>query len=1053
MLVLFVGRWCKVLPVIPYKGWMLRRSLVNLDCLINLGQVCVTKKRDPVNIIESMLNASPKVSRAKRPPVRFSPQRFVVVKKPSGICPKCKVFVKDSDDGVVCGKCVAFWHFQCAGVTQEILDQEWKNIDFLCVKHRDEIDSSSENNAVHLVGGVSQSALVENIDTIFSGIKIHAYKLNVREKLKQKLEDMNRESTCVENDGGRQHTLKLNSMTYQLIVDNMLSLGSQLGGVDVKRNDVDNEGAHVQCQYAVDIGNGITISVTCYNTTSNILIQLMGKVKMSERDEKIAKLQTFMGTQFKNLIRKIESAQQFIESKAAFKSMLENELSAKSYGSKSRKECNSSSSLNVIDECVSAESVGANSGVPVEFVDVVNECNDASCVVDIDTVSGQETVVDGGTTQQQIVVSSKVTAVVKENTNSNSDNACVTHKPVNEIKADECLAVVKKGSSSFSRKKMTQSFSILNKDKKMSVGRDDLLFNVILKLKEKGEQMKDQMLMSYCPSANDRISKLTLQLINGQKEIEKLKSKNKDLENQVNDLKKSKSEWEREKKELLKKESEVSDADARNLKNSGDMENLRAEVESRDQEIAILRAESDTLAARIDDLVKEMGSKDDQIVGYRKINEELRDDLAKSGMMVKKISEEKVELENKYKVMVAVAGEVKDDRNENLVILTDKTDSDAELRNEMAFLNHKLDETNKKNSLLKDDLEVKSRSLERMDNFYKEILDQKDETLKSYLSIIEGDKDEAMKMKRLLIKFRAEQELKVVQDLMRALETSEGEGAAADEGNVDDGDKSSAKKNLTVVGFTGSGAGNHVNNNNNKPIANSLRRSGDDDSVNIDNNKPIETPVLLNGGGIENNVNADETGEEEINNEKKGLCRDGRLCSDMIHCKFRHELVRKHCRFGVRCNRKNKCLFLHQLDRNYDVDNDHSNSCSHRQDMDYAEQQYGRRDDGHWHSNRYEDFRAIEEAEYYGGNGDHRQIEQNGSGRRLCRNGQTCKVPGCDLYHIPVPRQCRYGMNCSHKTTTCLFQHGNNKTNDSSSSTYNRGMSSEEQNVWLRSKN
>ena len=34
------------------------------------------------------------------------------------------------------------WHFHCAGVTQEILDQEWKNIDFLCVKHRDDLDGS-----------------------------------------------------------------------------------------------------------------------------------------------------------------------------------------------------------------------------------------------------------------------------------------------------------------------------------------------------------------------------------------------------------------------------------------------------------------------------------------------------------------------------------------------------------------------------------------------------------------------------------------------------------------------------------------------------------------------------------------------------------------------------------------------------------------------------------------------------------------------------------------------------------------------------------------------
>ena len=71
--------------------------------------------------------------------------------------------------------------------------------------------------------------------------------MNVEEKLKQKLEDTNRVSTSEENNGGRQYTLRLNSVTYQLIADNMASFGDELGGVGVKRNDVDNDGANVQC--------------------------------------------------------------------------------------------------------------------------------------------------------------------------------------------------------------------------------------------------------------------------------------------------------------------------------------------------------------------------------------------------------------------------------------------------------------------------------------------------------------------------------------------------------------------------------------------------------------------------------------------------------------------------------------------------------------------------------------------------------------------------------------------------------------------------------------
>ena len=36
---------------------------------------------------------------------KSSKQKIVNVNVPSGICPKCSVYVKDGDDGVVCNKC------------------------------------------------------------------------------------------------------------------------------------------------------------------------------------------------------------------------------------------------------------------------------------------------------------------------------------------------------------------------------------------------------------------------------------------------------------------------------------------------------------------------------------------------------------------------------------------------------------------------------------------------------------------------------------------------------------------------------------------------------------------------------------------------------------------------------------------------------------------------------------------------------------------------------------------------------------------------------------
>ena len=73
---------------------------------------------------------SPRRKRVKHKPVRFSPQldkkksKAMTIRKPglpSGICPKCKVFVNGTSDdgGVVCVTCDAYWHFTCAKLSPE----------------------------------------------------------------------------------------------------------------------------------------------------------------------------------------------------------------------------------------------------------------------------------------------------------------------------------------------------------------------------------------------------------------------------------------------------------------------------------------------------------------------------------------------------------------------------------------------------------------------------------------------------------------------------------------------------------------------------------------------------------------------------------------------------------------------------------------------------------------------------------------------------------------------------------------------------------------------
>ena len=47
--------------------------------------------------------------------------------KLSGHCPGCRAPVNNGDKGVVCEKCKAYWHYDCANVTQKEPDTVWKH--------------------------------------------------------------------------------------------------------------------------------------------------------------------------------------------------------------------------------------------------------------------------------------------------------------------------------------------------------------------------------------------------------------------------------------------------------------------------------------------------------------------------------------------------------------------------------------------------------------------------------------------------------------------------------------------------------------------------------------------------------------------------------------------------------------------------------------------------------------------------------------------------------------------------------------------------------------
>ena len=129
-------------------------------------------------LVEKALSkTTPKKSPRKKAPPRKLEQ-YVIVNKPSGYCPKCRHYVKHEDKGVECSKCYAFWHYSCAGVTEEQLESHWKNTDFLCVQHRDKPSFSSNKPSSSLKGLVSVDTHNMNTEELKIPVKVNTYTLN-----------------------------------------------------------------------------------------------------------------------------------------------------------------------------------------------------------------------------------------------------------------------------------------------------------------------------------------------------------------------------------------------------------------------------------------------------------------------------------------------------------------------------------------------------------------------------------------------------------------------------------------------------------------------------------------------------------------------------------------------------------------------------------------------------------------------------------------------------------------------------------------------------------
>ena len=123
----------------------------------------------------------------------------------------------------------------------------------------------------------------------------------------------------IENkDQGKQCTISMSTTTYHIIMNNIVSIGENVGLKMIKPVDVDSSGNALKSQYESQlIVNEVvvaSITISCYHTTNNILVQLKGK-KVNDWDKKLETLHHFVHVTLKSVIMRVEMDENYINIK------------------------------------------------------------------------------------------------------------------------------------------------------------------------------------------------------------------------------------------------------------------------------------------------------------------------------------------------------------------------------------------------------------------------------------------------------------------------------------------------------------------------------------------------------------------------------------------------------------------------------------------------------------------------------------------------------------------------------------------------------------------
>ena len=541
---------------------------------------------------------------------------FVIDKRSiNSYCPGCNEYVDFNEKAVVCATCVAYWHYGCAKVSDEDVEKLGTD-EFFCSAH----SSCSSEEALDLVRVIKDNNRYDDKDeamannyVLVSTVKMLPFVLNDSELCKKRLKWLSSKFKVMKKDKGKQFTVKVNTVTYALIINGIAAMGESKG-LKIRREDIDSNGSKLQVIFQLVInkdGLEVSVTMTCYHTTNNILVQMNGLCSDDRWNDKLKVVDCFVNKTIVDMIMKVEKMKDYPLLRESIRQELVHEKVVVDNDTvENGNNCMMNIPAQILVPWVGRTQTGGNSKDNGEEEQLLNSLNPNIAEAEVnttenkdidstDSIASVETLVTSGGNDDDesgskaketpdntnMCASTTTTEVCIDSMAYQSNNKDKLQDPEVITVSDEVAnmgivdvvnsAKIKDSSINSSAlvvqnrahdmKKFYKAFEVIRGFNSTDKERMECLYNIIIKLKQKNYEIKMENIQFVHPIATSQINQLALKLVQKQNECDDFKKKCNELEVQVKDMKKEKLDEEYIRKQKCKEETEQKMIESENV--------------------------------------------------------------------------------------------------------------------------------------------------------------------------------------------------------------------------------------------------------------------------------------------------------------------------------------------------------------------------------------------------------------------------------------------------------------------------------------------------------